>query len=153
MPPSSQSTQVVRQRQAPRDVTLRSWPIAAPAAGPKLLLVGGLLLAWLAGMMSGSAATGFVLAAGILLALWRVWLPVRFEIGPFGVTQHCLGRQRRIPWSSIGRAVRQSAGLLVLPNAQPAPLESLRSLYIPFGNQQADIVAAFEYYLSGREAE
>ena len=39
--------------------------------------------------------------AAIPAAMWRMWIPIRYELGPKGITQRILGRQLRIPWATM----------------------------------------------------
>lgn len=152
MPQSSQNTIIAKQRQAPRDVTLQSWPILDGGWLPRGMLLGGATLGGVLGLLSQSPATAAVLVACWSIALCSIWLPVKYEIGPQGITQYSLGRQRRIPWSAIGRIQRRRDGVLLLRDYQPQPLDSLRGLYLPFGQQKPDVLAICEYYLAGRAA-
>ena len=150
MPSSSQTTQVVVQRQAPRDITVRSWPLAegSRAAWGLILVVGicaGVLGAW-----SGSSLTALVLAAVCLLAGWRLLVPIEFELSAMGITRTTFWSTRRIPWSVVGRIERRSHGVLVFPSVEPVALEALQALYLPFGKQETDILSLLDFYLSGR---
>jgi hypothetical protein len=150
MPSSSTATAIVRPRQAPRDVKVRSWPLLEGDAGAWAALTATALLFVGAGYASQSVATGALVALIVLMGLWRLWLPVEFEISAAGVTQHVFGRSRRIPWSEIGRVERRPRGLLLLRDVTHSPLSPLRGLYLPYQQQKAEVLSIFEFYLDGR---
>lgn len=120
---------------------------------PRALLALGVFVAWTSGLAVGSTTMSLLLVAAVLIAAWQMWLPVHYEIGPQGITQHWLGRQRRITWSAIGRVQRRDCGLLLLRDLQPMPLEALRGLYLPFGQQKSEVLAIVDYYLVGRASQ
>ncbi|HTN75141.1 MAG TPA: hypothetical protein VL096_07840 [Pirellulaceae bacterium] len=144
------ATTIAKARYTPRDVIVRSWPLADGGWPPKLLLLLSVILAAIAGSLAQSPATGVIIGTCLLLALWQIWIPVRYEISPQGVTQFSLGRQRRIPWSAIGRIERRRTGVVVFRDAGSAPLDALRSLFIPYGAQSSELLASFDFYLAGR---
>jgi hypothetical protein len=148
--PASSQTAVLRPRQAPRDVTLASWPLVE---GDNLAWAGmtasGLLFV-IAGAVSNSLPTGGLLAALLLVAQWRLWLPARYDVNAGGVTRTVLGRSRRVAWSMIGTVERCPQGVLALRDVEPSTLERMRALYIPYGAHKTDLLASFDYYLAGR---
>jgi hypothetical protein len=150
MPISSQTTQIVPQRQAPRDITVRSWPLAerSRAAWGVMLAVGTGSVA--SGVWCGSVATALVFGAVGLLAGWKFLAPLEFELTAMGITRATLWSTRRIPWSVVGRIERRSHGVLVFPSVEPVALEALQALYLPFGKQETDILSLLDFYLSGR---
>jgi hypothetical protein len=138
---------------------------AAPAQRPatQLVLVNWPLwdqplLAWatVAGAAGLTAAAAIVarapLAAAIVggafaICLWRLWLPVRFEIGPRGVVEVILGRRRRIAWNAIGEYRADSRGIRLSPFADSPLRAALRGVYIHCGSRQAEVLSCMEYYL------
>ncbi len=150
MPQSSQNTIIAKQRQAPRDVVLASWPLIDGGWQPRGLLLGGVLFVGGLGLLAQTPAMAALFVACWLVATWSIWLPMKYEIGPQGVTQHLLGKARRVPWSAIGRIERRPGGVILLRDYQPQPLDSLRGLYLPFGKQKPDILSICEFYLAGR---
>jgi hypothetical protein len=91
-------------------------------------------------------------AAGLLVTLWRTWLPVSYELGVSGITQRVLGRQRRIAWPAIRGYQVGANGVLLVPDAQITPLAPLRGLYLPWLDRRdrEKVLASLEYHLPGR---
>lgn len=117
------------------------------------LAVAGVLGVMIAaGLGTGSLLMALVLGALALLATWRYWLPVRFVLGPTGVTQTILGRHYVIPWKAVGRIEIRRHGVLLLPEDDAVPISKLRSLPIPWGGQQQNLLAAIDYYSRNNRA-
>ena len=129
---------------------VRSWPLAK---GDRAA-VGGIfataLIFAVAAYASRSAGTAAILSVLWLLALWRLYVPVQFELSAAGVTRTVLGRTRRVPWSAIGSIQRRDRGILLLRDFAPGPLGLLRGVYIPYNNHQAEVLALCDFYLAGR---
>jgi hypothetical protein len=77
-------------------------------------------------------------------------VPIEFELSAMGITRTTFWSTRRIPWSVIGRVQRRARGVAFFPSVEPVALESLHALYVPYGKQQAELLALLDYYLSGR---
>lgn len=132
---------------APADVDHWNWPIRDDgwyAIGP----VGIFLAAVAIGVWQGSdwrlpTATGAIAA----LALWRLWIPVRFELGVNGVTQNYLGFSRRIPWIAVHRFDVEPTGVWLFPTNSTKPARYVDGIFIRFGNRRSEIMSAITYYL------
>jgi hypothetical protein len=131
-------------RQAPDDVVVVAWPLRDEGLHAWLLVIG----------MAATVALGWALwrnfgftlltAAAMTLALWRLWLPVKWEIGLTGVTQNVLGIKRRIPWLAIARYEFRSHGVWLYADREESPL---RAVFIAYGEQRERIAATIDYYL------
>ena len=150
MPGSSQTTAALRPRPAPRDVTVRAWPLAHGDRMAVVGVIGAALVFATAAYASRSAGTAAILAALVLLALWRLYLPVQYELSAGGITRTVLGRTRRVPWSGVGAVSRRESGVVVLRDWEDGPLALLRGIYIPYNNHKSDVQAVFDFYLAGR---
>ena len=98
--------------------------------------------------MTAWPAVGAGVLVVLLIALWRFWLPIRYELGSQGVTQTVLGRETRIPWTSIVNYQVRTRGIVLFSDAVLTPLSSLRGLYLPWGRQREPVLAQVDYYLS-----
>jgi hypothetical protein len=128
-------------------VVVRHWALRDRGWSAWIPLVGAVVLGLLSRWVSGNIVVGLVAAGAVLIAGWRSWIPLTFEIGPSGVTQIVLGRKRRIPWTSILNYQVCLRGVLLLPDAVVTRLSPLRGLYLPWGRQRQEVLANFEYYL------
>lgn len=117
-----------------RDESLRSWLLLAAVAAS----VGAVWMLWqdvLFSLLAGLA---------LLISLWRLWLPVRWELGLTGITQTALGFRRRIPWMAIARFDLRDNGVWLYADRDPAPQ---RAVFIAYAGQRTRITACVDYYL------
>jgi len=94
------------------------------------------------GLLAGSAA---------FVASWRYWLPVTYEIGPYGIRQLVFKRVRRLSWRQVGRIEIRNQGIRFLPDHDPAQLANLRGLYIYHPGQEETLKHVVNYYLQSLE--
>jgi hypothetical protein len=141
-----------RVRVAPEEVTLQVWPLWQQPFSSLLALALAAGASWLLAWSSDRPWWGVLAAAGLLVTLWRMWLPVSYELGVSGITQRAIGRQRRIAWPAIRGYQVRGEGVLLVPDAQIAPLSPLRGLYLPWPNQREreKVLACLEYHLASR---
>ena len=131
----------------PPSVQWRSWPLRDS------VLAATIVLAALAGAgvgvwsLTGKTHLALLAVAVLAIALWRFFLPVSFELNSEGVSQFVFGRRRRVPWRGIRRYEVCSSGVLLLPHADPCPLDACRGLYLPWGKNRQEVLAQVRYYL------
>lgn len=131
----------------PPSVQWRSWPLRDSVWGATGV-VGSLAGAGV-GVWSLTAKTHLALLAVAVLAiaLWRFFLPVWFELNSEGVSQFVFGRRRRVPWKGVRHYEVCPSGVLLLPHADPCPLDACRGLYLPWGKNRQEVLAQVRYYL------
>jgi hypothetical protein len=138
----------LRIRLAPEEVTVHFWGLRDEPLGTWVRVILGAGAAAVVGRFLGNEWWGWGTLALVLLTLWRSLVPLRFEIGPPGVTQVALGRRTRILWTSILHYQVLSSGVLLLPDAAVTPLSPLRGLFLPWRSQREPVLANIEYYLA-----
>jgi len=148
MEPSVKSASPLRIRVAPEEVTVRFWGLRDQPLGTWFCIILGAAVSLAVGSFLGNEWYGWGMLVLVLITLWRTWIPLRFEIGPPGITQIVLGRRTRILWTSILNYRLYSRGVLLLPDAAVTPLSPLRGLFLPWGSQRERVVANIEYYLA-----
>jgi hypothetical protein len=136
-----------RIRIAPEEVTLHVWPLKQRPMSSLLAVAIAAAVVWLVGWLWQPWAGGAA-AAILALTLWRMWLPVTYEIGVSGVTQVVLGRRRRIPWPAIRNYVAYADGVLLVPDADVRPASPLRGLFLPWLDHREKVLANVEYYVA-----
>lgn len=146
MPRDSRS----RIRVAPEQCELWIWPLRQQPLAVLTALAAALGVGWLIAAAYERAWLGALTAGLLLVAGWRMWLPVTYELGASGVCQVVLGRRRRIPWAAVACYAVRGEGVLLVPDIQVAPLSPLRGLYVPWRDQRDQVLASVEYYLQGR---
>lgn len=138
---------------ATSQLTIHNWPLLHEPVIAWFTLSLIAAVSYGAASLAGTATAGLLIGAGLGAAAWRLWMPVRFEIGPTGISQIVLRRRRRITWNSIGawRAVRK--GVLLSPFSGPPLRTALRGIYIHGGPRQGELVACLQYYLRAHSPE
>lgn len=131
----------------PPPVRWRSWPLRDDVLRAVLLVIGLLLVAGGLAWLSGAAYLGALAMAALLVALWRFFLPVVFELSGEGVSQRLFGRPRLIPWRAVRRYEVRRAGVLLLPDENRSPLAPLRGLYLPWTTHRDEVLAHVGHYL------
>tara|TARA_Y100001933_G_C18976719_1_gene554920 strand:- start:1178 stop:1534 length:357 start_codon:yes stop_codon:yes gene_type:complete len=91
--------------------------------------------------------TGVTVTA-LLLVSWRLWIPVRFHIGPTGVIQSVLGQQRQLGWGYVKQIQPHRGGLRVLYQTAGSELSLRKTLVISVPQSQLEeLITTFEYYM------
>lgn len=133
---------------APPPLRLAHWPIRDEPC---------LRWAWAGLMLATLSATWIVtrgpwataLAGGaVLLSLWRLFVPARYEINGHGVRETCLGRQRRVSWRAIGDWELGRHGIYLYPRPESAAAAGSRSLYVPLGPHPEAVLRLLEHYMT-----
>jgi hypothetical protein len=108
------------------------------------MLVGVAVLVSIAWTLSRSSVFTLLTALCLLLSLWRLWLPVKWELRLTGITQTALGMRRQIPWLAIARFELRNDGVWLFADRDSSPL---RGVFISYGDQREKVVAIVDYYL------
>jgi len=131
----------------PEEVHLVNWPLRDDAVRAWLGLGAAVIVAVMAAVLAESRAMGLLSFSVLAAALWRLWLPVTFQVGQKGIVHKALGRRRRIPWSRIARYEIRRDGVLLLPVEDTSPLAVMRGLYIRWGPQRDQLLAWVRHYV------
>jgi hypothetical protein len=132
-------------RTSPAPIVWRSWPLGDGGRQVWLLVTVLSIVAAVVVYSTGSPRWMTVSVVLVAAAAWRIFVPIVFELNALGVSQHLLGRIRRIPWSAIEYARIGQEGVFF--SLDGAPLADLRGLYIPWESRRQEVLALVEYYL------
>jgi hypothetical protein len=132
-------------RQAPEDVVVWNWPLRDEGLRSWLLVVAATILVALVWTIWGNPAFTALTAATFALALWRLWIPVKWEIGLTGIAMSVFGFRRRIPWMAVARFEITHEGVWLFADREAS---AQRGTFIGFGDKRAGVTACIEYYLS-----
>jgi hypothetical protein len=129
-----------------------SWPLRDEPLKSAVMAVASFGLASLVAWRTDSLLAG--LAAVVLLgaALWRMWLPVIFRLGPQGIVQVTLGHGRRRLWSHYCRYEILPHGMLLLTTADDSTMSRLTGLYIPWRGRRKELTELAQYYVAPQMA-
>jgi len=79
-----------------------------------------------------------------------MWIPMKLELGPKGISQKVLGRHYRIPWSAIRHAEVRQHGILIMSTSDDSLMSKARGTYIRWGSHRDEVLAISAYYLGSR---
>jgi hypothetical protein len=128
------------------------WPARERGVSAILVTIGLLAVGFLVHWITDQVHLAAVAVAVLSVALWRFFVPVRYELNDDGVQQSVLGRHRRVPWDCVHRYEICRTGVLLLPFSDYCQMEVLRGLYLPWGKNRDEIVSRIRYYLD-RESD
>jgi hypothetical protein len=115
------------------------WSWAVPVG---ILLVG--LFTFCAG---DSWFVAFIAVAALAITLRSFFLPTHFEATPLGLRRRSMRNVRVIPWPSIRAYQVRATGLVLYQRSDPTAIDLPQSLFVPFPDESADILAATKSYL------
>ena len=93
-------------------------------------------------------AGGVVAAVALLIALWSLWLPVEYEVASQGLRRRVLNRTRLVPWHAIRAYQLRPTGVLLYQRGDPASLDVLRSMFIPFPSDADELLTMLRHHAS-----
>jgi len=126
----------------------QSWPLrqrplrAVLALG--MLLAAGIGVQWLTGRIYLAAAS----VAVLIVASWRFFLPVTFQLSQSGIDYWVLGRRRHIPWQSIRSYRIQADGVLLLPYQDQSLIARLNGVYVRWNGHKEQVLALLEQHVA-----
>lgn len=131
----------------PEPLRWRSWPLRDEPLISLLIVAAVAGLSWLCWQVTNPAWTAAAVAVQVL-ALWRWWTPAAYEINSQGIHVRLLGRERRLPWNSIGSATPGERGVFLSPADAGDWFWKLRGWHLPWCGQRDAVLAALDFYLS-----
>lgn len=120
--------------------TLQRRRLALAVVG--LLLAVGLLVAWITGKWYLGAMTSL---AGFV-SVWRLYVPMRFELSNQGITQTAWHRRSTTDWRSVGKIELLDDGLRLLPVPRYGELDVLRAIFVPWGTRRDEVLKCVEFH-------
>lgn len=102
---------------------------------------------WLVRWVTGQGYLALLALAGVVLAGWRFFVPIAYQVNAEGVEQFALGLRWKIPWEAIGRYEVADSGVWLLPTRTRRPMDILRGVYLPWGEHREEVLAHIRYHL------
>ena len=131
----------------PGELHLSHWPLRDGGFSAWGALGCATLLSVGVGFLAHQTNAGLLSFAALMTTMWRLWIPVTFQLGPRGITQIVLGRRRQIAWRYVARYEVRRTGVLFFCDATPTPLAVLRSTSIHWGRHREELLAVLSHYL------
>jgi hypothetical protein len=125
----------------------RSWPLRENPARAAAVIAGLVALASAVAAIAGSVTLTILATAAMLIALWRFFLPVTFEVNEDGVQQMLFSRGYRLPWQAIRYYRPARRGVLLVPRGQRTEMAPFGSLYLPWDGHRAEVMLFVEHFL------
>lgn len=97
--------------------------------------------------LGGGWLLGLTVILALALALWQFLLPVTFEFCSLGVRRYALGRVRLVPWEAIRAYQLRTSGVVFFQHSDPTTIDVVKSLFVPYPNEEDEVVAALRPYL------
>jgi hypothetical protein len=126
----------------------RSWPLVDYAPWSWLVPAGILCVGAAVEWLGDGWLLGLMAIASLALAMWQYLLPVSYEFCPLGVRRYASGRMRLVPWTAIRAYQLRSTGVVFFQRTDPAAVDVLSSLFVPYSKDEDDVVVAVRLYLS-----
>lgn len=108
-----------------------SWFVVDHKGTALFILLVSLLTAAAVWQREGSFFFALGALALLLVVVFRMFVPVRYEIDADGIGYRMLGRRHRIPWEEIRVYRIRHRGILLLPRQDRYPLEAFRGYFLP----------------------
>lgn len=137
----------------PANLQLVNWPLRDDGVAGWGFVVFVMGVAVVVGLLAQNAGLTLLSFAAMSLTMWRMWIPVTFELGPKGILQTVWRRKRRIVWSAVRRCRVQRRGVLLLFHDDPSRLSNVLGLYVRWGERRDELLAILRYYIASRLAE
>jgi hypothetical protein len=126
---------------APEPVAWRSWPLVDDFRSIWPLAALAVAMIALVGLGTGSIGNALFAAAVIVIASWRIWMPMRYEVNSSGFVRSCLGRARRVSWSAVARVDVLPNGFRLLNYAEPGLFDAWTATFVPWGTHGEEVLA------------
>jgi len=131
-------------------MSFRTWPIVHERTRVWPVLVGVLVVTVAVGVSTDSLGWALTAVTLFALALWRMLLPIYFELSQFGITQRALGRRWSIPWAAIRGYEIHGQGIVLLSRSDDSPVGRLGGIYIPWSAYRSELLELVDRHMAAR---
>lgn len=129
-----------------RDVRVVNWTVRDEPLYALGVALGCAAVGVLAGVASASWSMGLLAALSMMLAFWKLWVPMACELGPNGITISVLRWRRHLAWRQIDRVQCIAHGVLICGPATVAWARNWCSVYLPWRYHPRLVVEFHEQY-------
>lgn len=137
----------------PSPIRWRSWPARDKplyaVSVVAILTAVGLIVFRLTGQTTMAWAGMLTMA----ISLWRIFLPVDYELSVGGVDQWIFGRRQHSPWPSIRGYEICTEGILLLPQGHVCPMDAFFGLYLPWSRYRDEVLPHLRRHLGAALTE
>lgn len=118
----------------------------AQAATALLLIV----LAFLTYSGTVQVWVSLVVVLACLAATWKMFVPVRIDLGPRGIIQNSFLGSRKTPWREIARFETHAQGVILYLTQDDSPLAGFASIDLACRNMKPEVEAIVRFYMESR---
>jgi hypothetical protein len=140
-------SQAEAESSSPSIIRWRSWPLVNDRPWSWLLPAGILCAGAVVWWLGGGWLLGLTAIVSLALAVWQYLLPVTYEFCSLGIRRYALGRMRLVPWTAIRAYQLRPTGVVFFKQPDPTPADLLSSLFVPYPNDEDEVVIAVRLYL------
>jgi len=133
---------------APPALEWRSWPLVDHPRWSWLVVVGILAAGGIVANLGDSWLLGAATVVGLAATLRQFFLPINYEVDSLGVRRHALGRRRLVPWHAVRAYQPRPTGVVLYQRPDPTTVDLLRSLFVPYPDEEDEALIALRHYLS-----
>lgn len=91
-----------------------------------------------------------VVALACLAATWKMFVPVRIDLGPRGIIQNSFLGSRKTPWREIARFETHPQGVILYLTQDDSPLAGFASIDLACRNVKPEVEAIVRFYMESR---
>lgn len=101
-----------------------------------------LLVAW----VTSKPYLGAIIALLGAVTVWRLFVPVHFQIDKEGITQRVWRRSGLTAWSAIRSLELSDEGLSIQSKSALGEFSGLRRMMVPWGSHRDEVLACIEFH-------
>lgn len=130
---------------------ITNWPLRQQRPFVFVVTLAIIVVSALTGRVMHHWLFGLLTFLALIVATWRMWIPVRFKLDSRGVRQTVWLRRSRMPWSKVARYVVDPNGVLLLYREDAFPLSALRGTYIHIHEEREALLNILETYCAVKD--
>ena len=134
-------------RPLPSPLRWRSWPVRDKPLRAALVVAIFTAVGLVVFRLTGQTTMAWAGVLAMAISVWRVFVPVDYELSVGGVDQWILGRRQHSPWPSIRGYEIFTGGILLLPQGQVCPMDAFFGLFLPWSQHRDEVLAHLRRHL------
>lgn len=125
----------------------QSWPLVEHWKWSWLVPVGVLGIGGLVYVGSTSILLAGFSVIVLAFSVRSFLLPTKYEITSLGLRRLFARRIRIVPWQVIRAYQPRATGVLLFRHPEPAPIDVLRGMFVPYPDEADELLMALKLYL------
>lgn len=132
---------------SPTVLQWRDWPLVDHGRWSWAVLAGILVVGAGVAYVSLSWVWGVAAVVALAATLWQFLLPSDFELNSVGFSRQMPGYRRLVSWQSVRAYQPRSTGIVLFQRDDPAPVDALRSEFLPYASDEDETLCMVRHYL------